>query len=162
MAVQRWVWWVLGTLALLFIVALAGMGACVYFVATHFDARSVSPAQAEAEFAAVRERFKEQEPLLEIRDDGELLVERLEERAGRYSGPLPKSLQILAWDRGEPKRVRITLPLWLLKMKGTMDLKSEGIRLHKLNLNVADIEGAGPALLIDHTEGRSRLLVWTE
>lgn len=162
MAVKRWVWWVLGILALLFVVASAGIGACVWFVTSHFDARSVSPKQAEAEFEAVRTRFKNQKPLLEIREGGRLVVERLQERAGTYQGPLPKSLHVLAWDRDEPNRVRITLPMWLLKMKGNLDLRSEGVGLEKFNVRVDDLERAGPALLIDHTDGRSRLLVWTE
>jgi hypothetical protein len=162
MAVKRWVWWVLGTLGVLFLIAATGIGACVYFVASHFDARDVTPQRAEAEFDAVRARFKDQKPLLEIRGRGQVMVERLEERAASYSGPLPKALHVLAWERGESKRVHITLPLWLLKMKGTMDLNSKEVGLERLNIKVEDLERAGPALLIDHTDGRSRLLVWTE
>jgi hypothetical protein len=162
MAVKRWIWWVVGTLFVLFLVSALGVGACVYLVASHVDARPVTTKQAEAEFDAVRARFKGQAPLLELRHNGQVLVERLEERAGTYRGPLPTSLRILAWERGEPKRVRLTIPIWLLRMKGTMDLHSKEAGLERLNVNVEDIERAGPALLIDHTDGRARLLVWTE
>jgi hypothetical protein len=162
MAVKRWVWWVLGTLGVLFLIAATGIGACVYFVASHFDASDVTPQKAEAEFNAARGRFKDQKPLLEIRGNGRVIVERLEERAGTYTGPLPTSLHVLAWERGESKRVHITLPIWLLKMKGTMDFKSKGVGLERLKVKVEDLERAGPALLIDHADGRSRLLVWTE
>ena len=162
MAIKRWIWWVLGTVAFFCLLAVAGMGACVYFVASHFDARDVTATQAEAEFEAVRARFKDQQPLLEIKRNGQVLVDRLEERAATHKGARPESLRILAWERGESKRVQITLPLWLLRMKGTMDLKSHEVGLEKLNIKVEDLERAGPALLVDHTDGRHRLLVWTQ
>jgi hypothetical protein len=162
MAVKRWVWWVLGTLAFFGFIAMAGMGACVYFVASHFDAKEVTATQADAEFETIRGRFKDQKPLLEIRRNGQVLVDRLEERAATYKGRAPETLRILAWERGEAKRVRITLPMWLLRMKGTMDLRSAEVGLEKLNIRIEDLERAGPSLLVDHTDGRHRLLVWTE
>jgi hypothetical protein len=162
MAVKRWVWWVLGTLAFFGLLATAGIGACVYLVASHFDARAVTATQAEAEFEAVRARFKDQKPLLEIKRNGQVLVDRLEERAATYKGRRPQALRILAWERGESKRVQITLPMWLLRMKGTMDLKSSEVGLEKLNIKIEDLERAGPSLLVDHADGRHRLLVWTE
>jgi hypothetical protein len=162
MAVKRWIWWVLGIMALFGVVTMAGVGACVYFVASHFDAREVTATQAEAEFESVRARFKDQKPLLEIKRNGQVLVDRLEERAATFKGRRPETLRILAWERGEAKRVQITLPMWLLKMKGTMDLRSSEVGLEKLNIKVEDLERAGPSLLVDHTDGRHRLLVWTE
>jgi hypothetical protein len=162
MAVKRWVWWILGTLAFFCLITVAGMGACVYFFASHFDAREVTATQAEAEFEAIRARFKDQKPLLEIKRNGQVLVDRLEERAATYKGRKPEALRILAWERGEAKRVRITLPMWLLRMKGTMDLKSSEVGLEKLNVKIEDLERAGPSLLVDHADGRHRLLVWTE
>lgn len=162
MAVKRWIWWVLGTMAFFGLVATAGIGACVYMVASHFEAREVTATQAEAEFEGVRARFKDQKPLLEIKRNGQVLVDRLEERAATYKGRRPEALRILAWERGESKRVQITLPMWLLRMKGTMDLKSSEVGLEKLNIKIEDLERAGPSLLVDHTDGRHRLLVWTE
>ena len=58
--------------------------------------------------------------------------------------------------------MRITLPMWLLRMKGSMDLKSSEVGLEKLDIKIEDLERAGPSLLVDHTDGRHRLLVWTE
>jgi hypothetical protein len=162
MAVKRWIWWVLGIMALFGFVTMAGVGACVYFVASHFEAREVTANQADAEFEAVRARFKDQKPLLEIKRNGQVLVDRLEERAATYKGRKPESLRILAWERGEAKRVQITLPMWLLRMKGSMDLKSSEVGLEKLDIKIEDLERAGPSLLVDHTDGRHRLLVWTQ
>ncbi len=43
-----------------------------------------------------------------------------------------------------------------------MDLKSSEVGLEKLDIKIEDLERAGPSLLVDHTDGRHRLLVWTE
>jgi hypothetical protein len=160
MAVKRWVWVVGGIFAALILFCVALVGAGFYLVSRHLDAREVTSAQAESEFAAVRARFKDQAPLLEIKHD-KLYAGKLEERAGTYSGPLPTVINVLAWQKGESKRVHLSIPLWLLHMKGKMTLKGEELGLERMELSVDDIERAGPALLIDHTDGRARLLVWT-
>lgn len=162
MAVRRWIWIVVILFGSLFLLAAGGIGACVYFFKQHVDMKEVSQGQAEAEFARVREHFKGQAPLLEIKPDGKVLVTRLEQRAGTYSGPLPTKLHILAWEKGETKRVRMSLPIWMLRMKGDFTLKSDSFDFERARLRVEDLERAGPALLIDHIDGRSRLLVWTD
>jgi len=68
-------------------------------------------------------------------------------------------LNVLAYDRGENKRVHLSIPLWLLHMKGKMKLQGEDMGVERLELSVDDIEKAGPALLIDHADGHARLLV---
>jgi hypothetical protein len=161
MAVKRWVWIVGGIFATLILICVAVVGAGFYLVSRHLEMRAVTPAQAESEFAEVRARFKDQAPLLEIRHE-KVYGSRLEERAGTYVGPLPKTLHVLAWQRGESKRVQLNIPLWLLHMKGKMKLQGEEMGLEHLELSIDDIERAGPALLIDHTDGRARLLVWTD
>lgn len=162
MAVKRWVWIVVILFVCLFLLAAGGIGACVYFFKQHVDMKQVSTGQAEDEFAGVRQRFKGDAPLLEIKPDGKVLVTRLEQRAGTYAGPLPTTLHILAWEKGEPNRVRLSLPMWLLRMKGNFSFKSDSIDIERAHVRVEDLERAGPALLIDHMDGRSRLLVWTE
>ncbi len=160
MAVKRWIWIVGGIFATLIFCCVALVGAGIYMFSRHVDARHVTQAQADSEFAAVRARFKDQEPLLEIKKD-KVYAARLEERAGTYNGPLPTTLNVLAYERGENKRVHLTIPLWLLHMKGKMKLQGEDMGVERLDLSVDDIERAGPALLIDHTDGHARLLVWT-
>jgi hypothetical protein len=160
MAVKRWVWIVGGVFAMLLLVCCAVVGTGIYLFSRHVDARHVTRAQADAEFTAIRQRFKDQAPLLEIRDD-HVYASHLEERAGTYSGPLPTMLNVLAYDRNDSKRVHLSIPLWLLHMKGKMKLQADDMNLERLDLSVDDIERAGPALLIDHTDGHARLLVWT-
>lgn len=162
MAVKRWVWITVGLFGTLFLVAAGGIGACAYFVTRHIDARQVTQKEAEAEFVEVRNRFKGDAPLLDIKPDGKVTVTRLEQRAGTYSGPLPTTLHILAWEKGERNRVRLTLPMWLLRLKGNLNVHGDSIDLERVRVRIEDLERAGPALLIDHADGRSRLLVWTE
>jgi hypothetical protein len=160
MAVRRWIWITGGCLTTLMLFCVVVVGAGFYLFSRHIDARPVTRAQAEKEFAEVRARFKDQAPLLEIKHD-KVYTGRLEERVGTYHGPVPTTINVLAWDRDDAKRVHLTIPLWLLHMKGKMKLHGEDMGLERLDLSVDDIERAGPALLIDHTDGRERLLVWT-
>ena len=163
MAVKRWIWWVLGTLAFFGFLAMAGIGACVYFVASHFDAREVTATQAEAEFEAVRARFKDQQPLLEIKRNGQVLVDRLEERAATYKGRAPgvaahprvgagrseagadHAADVAAADEGHD---------------GPQVLAKSGWRSSTSKSRISS--GPAQSLLVDHTDGRHRLLVWTE
>lgn len=161
MAVKRWVWIVGGIFATLILFCLALVGAGFYIVSHHIDARPVTAAQADSEFARVRAQFKDQAPLLEIKDD-KVYAARLEERVGTYHGPLPTMLNVLAYDKSDAKRVHVSIPLWLLHMKGKMRLQGDDLNIERMDLSVDDIERAGPALLIDHTDGHARLLVWTK
>jgi hypothetical protein len=161
MAVKRWIWIVGGIFATLILICVALVGTGIYLFSRHIDARHVTRVQADAEFDAIRHQFNDAAPLLEIKND-KVLANRLEERAGTYSGPLPTMLNVLAYDRNESKRVHLSIPLWLLHMKGKMKLQGEDMGLERLDLSVDDIERAGPALLIDHTDGHARLLVWTK
>jgi hypothetical protein len=160
MAVRRWLWITGGCLTTIILCCVVVVGAGFYLFSRHIDARPVTRAQAEREFAEVRARFKDQAPLLEIKHD-KVFTGRLEERVGTYHGPQPTTINVLAWDKDDAKRVHLTIPLWLLHMKGKMKLHGEDMGLERLDLSVDDIERAGPALLIDHTDGRARLLVWT-
>jgi hypothetical protein len=160
MAVKRWVWIVGGIFATMLLVCVALVGTGFYLFSRHIDARHVTQAQADKEFATIRAHFHNEEPLLEIKND-KVYSNKLEERAGTYSGPLPTVLNVLAYDRRESKRVHLSIPLWLLHMKGKMKLQGEDMGVERLDLSVEDIERAGPALLVDHTDGHARLLVWT-
>ncbi len=161
MAVKRWVWVVGGIFAALILCCVALVGAGFYLVSRHIDARPVTVAQADSEFAHVRAQFNDQAPLLEIKND-KVFCERLAERVGTYHGPMPTMLNVLAYDRKDAKRVHVSIPLWLLHMKGKMKLQANDLGIERYDLSVDDIERAGPALLIDHTDGHARLLVWTK
>ncbi len=161
MAVKRWVWVVFGVFTFLFVLCIGLAGTGFYFLSRHIETKDVTPAQAAAEFAQVRARFKGEPALIDIRSNG-ISTERLRQRIERYSGPRPTVVHLLAWEEGEKGRVRVTLPMWLLRFKGSFDVRSSDVDLERIRLDVEDIERAGPALLVDQKDGRTRLLMWTE
>jgi hypothetical protein len=163
MAIRRWVWVVFGVMAFLGVGCLGMIGAGAWFLSKHVDVREMPRQAIEREFQDIRGRFKGQEPLLDRRGR-RVSTDRLEERATTYQGPLPTRMCIMAWERGEPRRVRICIPLWLLKFKTgkgiKIDVPEAGVE--RLEIDAEDIERAGPALLVDATEDKERVLVWTE
>jgi hypothetical protein len=163
MALKKWIWIGLALFAFLGVGCLGLVGAGAYFVSRHIDVREVNRDEANAEFAALRARFKGQKPLLEVRR-GSVSMRALEEKSDRYQGPLPTSLCLLAWEEGEDKRARLCIPFWLLKLKTgkglKLDMNEAGIE--RIEVSAEDLERAGPSLLLDRVEGRHRLLMWTE
>jgi hypothetical protein len=162
--VRRWVWVLLAILAFGAVSCAGLVGTGVWFFSHHVDVKHMSRADIEAEFTSQRARFKGQEPLLNSRGDMATLSDRLEARAMAYSGPPPKSLCLLVWERGQPQRVRICLPFWLLKMKSGKGLKLDvnNKDIDRMELSAEEIQRAGPALLLDEEHDRSRVLMWTE
>jgi hypothetical protein len=163
MAVKRWVWVVVALFAFGCVGCLTLVGGAAYFISQHMDVREMKPSEVNAEFTALRARFKDQKPLLEVRH-GSVSMRELEEKSRRYQGPLPTSLCLLAWEEGEDKRARICIPFWLLKLKTGKGLKLDvnDAGIERVEVSAEEIERAGPALLLDRTDGRHRLLMWTE
>jgi hypothetical protein len=164
MATPRWVWIVVGLFAFLAVGCFAMIGTGVYFFRQHVDLKAMSATEASAEINGIRERFKDQRPLIEIESEHEVSTDVLEERANSYKGPLPEHLHILAWEEDERHRVRLTLPFWLLKWKSGHGIKLnlDEVGIERLEVSAEELQRAGPALVVDHTDGRKRLLVWTE
>ena len=160
---RRWVWVVLGIL-LFGMVSCAGLvGGGIWWASRNFSVKEVAKKDVDREFARLRERFKDQKPILETRQGG-IVVDRLEARAAAYTGPPPKNLCLLVWTEEQPEAVQLCLPFWLLKMKSGRGLKFDvphGEQRH-LEVSAEELERAGPALLLDEERARSRLLVWTE
>jgi hypothetical protein len=163
MALKRWIWIGLGLFAFVGVGCLGLVGAGAYFISRQIDVRPVQADEAKAEFATLRARFKDQKPLLELRR-GSVSMRALEEKSSRYQGPLPTSLCLLAWEEGKDKRARICIPFWLLKLKSGKGLKLDmnESKIERIEVSAEDLERAGPSLLLDRTEGRHRLLMWTE
>jgi hypothetical protein len=161
---RRWVWILLGILAFGMVSCAGLVGSGIWFFTRHVEVKQMARGDIEAEFSKLRTRFKGQQPILNSRADIASASDRLEARASAYSGPPPTSLCILVWDRGQPQRVRICLPFWLLKMKSGRGLKLDvhNKDIDRMELSADEIERAGPALLLDEEHDRSRFLMWTE
>jgi hypothetical protein len=161
---KRWMWVVLAIVAFSFVGCFGAMAGVAYVVSRHIDVKHASATDIEDEFATLRRRFKDQKPLLDTRKGVTIASDRLEARASSYSGPLPTSLCILAWEKGDPQRVRVCLPFWLLKLKSGKGLKIDVPEsgLGRVEISAQDLERAGPALLLDRREDRAHLMMWTE
>jgi hypothetical protein len=161
---KRWVWILLGILAFGMVSCAGLVGTGVWFFTHHVEVKKMSRGDIEAEFAKLRARFKGQEPVFTGRGEMAAATDRLAARAMAYSGPPPKSLCLLVWENGQPQRVRICLPFWLLKMKTGRGLKLDvpNKDLDHIDLSAEELERAGPSLLLDEQHERNRVLMWTE
>jgi hypothetical protein len=147
---------------LLALVLLVGAGA--WFFAQHVQV-SESPESAAAEtFAEIRRQFDGQAPLIDTRADGGAVVAELERRRAAYTGPLPASFRVAVWDKREHRLVRLSFPFWMLRFQNeeSLHLDIDGLRLDRLGVTGEDLRLAGPALVLDHEDGSSRVIVWTE
>jgi hypothetical protein len=163
--VKTWVWVVAGVVVvgILGIVAMAAFS--VYFFSQHIDTREVSPGSAAREFDAIKERFADQKPLIELDEDGRL--ERTNpDRGGNENHSRPEQLHVLAFDPDDRRIVQVTIPFWLLRLKlgaNRIDFNGRRMDLDDLKLTVEDLERFGPTLIVDHTTtSGERVLVWSQ
>jgi hypothetical protein len=144
------------------IVAVAGVG--VYFFSQHVESRSASPTVAARDFEAVRERFAQQKPLIELDDRGHYLKSNTDRKAPPNTAP-PDALNVLAFDPGDGRVVKVSIPFWLLRLKprATVDFNGNRMDLEDLKLNVEDLERFGATLIVDHKSASGeRVLVWSQ
>jgi hypothetical protein len=157
-------WAALGGSVLIVMVGAAVVGGTAWLVYQSSSIKSSpsTPERAAEELETVRSRFAGQAPLIAIDDHGQAtIVPRT--RAGDTA---LAALHVLAFDPDERRLKRVTLPFWVLRMSpGSAELKigDDTLRLHGQRVTIADVEKAGPGLLVDHVDGEGqRVLVWTE
>jgi hypothetical protein len=163
--VKTWVWIVLAiaVVGILCVIAMAGVG--VYFFSQHIKTKTTSPAAAARDFEQVTSRFNGLKPLIELDERGHYLRANTDRQAAPNAKP-PDELQVMAFDPGDGRIVRVSIPFWLLRMKThgtTIDFNGNRMDLEDLKLTVEDLEHFGPTLIVDHrsTSGE-RVLVWSQ
>lgn len=144
-------------------VAIVGLGATVWFFVSVFESAHADEVTVAREFDEIRRRFGTARPLLEIRGGNPVLTRKLPQSASTQQ---IQRMRILTWEPREGTVSRITLPWWLLRMKGgSFDLRTdtESGLATTVNVSPDEIERYGPSLLLEHAEpdGR-RVLAWTE
>jgi hypothetical protein len=160
--------WVVAGGVLLLVVALgvaALAGSCVVLIRQQVDVRDGERAETfEQEAADVLARIGDVPPLVEETPTGPRLSPgMLERRKAMADGRVPSALHILVWAPDEEKIVRLSLPLWLLRLAPDgMKIDVDDVDLRDLRLSIADLERAGPGPLLIRNTPRSRVLVWTE
>jgi hypothetical protein len=164
--VKAWVWIVVAVVAIgiLCVIAVAGVG--LYFFSRHVETQALSAADAETRFAEVRQRFETARPLIELDERGDLLRTN-PERQTPDDAPTPTTLYVMAYDEGDSRIVRLSVPFWLLRLQkrghAVVDLGGRRLDLEELKLTVEDLERLGPTLIVDHRDRRgAHVLVWSQ
>ena len=162
--VRTWVWVLVAVvvIGILGIIALAGAG--IYFFSQHIDTKTQSPAGAAREFEQIRARFTGQKPLIELDERGRYLRSHTDRQAAPGS-KTPDALHVMAFDPDDARVVRVEIPFWLLRLKlrGGIDFNGRRMELDDLKLTVEDLEGYGPALVVDHQGAAGeRVVVWSQ
>jgi hypothetical protein len=143
--------------------AVAGFAIFGVMVWRAVDVVDAAPADATAQFEEVRTRFGSQPPLLAFDDQGRLV--RGETTAPTAPAPIGH-LRVLSYRAATGRLARARVAIWFLKLKGPaaqLVLRDTGLDLAALRLTAADLERAGPAIVLDRrSDSGDRLLVWTE
>jgi hypothetical protein len=164
MAMRRWVPIVLGVLAVFVLAIVALAGSCAYMVHKQVQVRvSASAADYEREAASILKRFEGVPALVVEGPSGPRLSSKALAIRHKRGGAI-NNLHILVFSADENKLVRLTLPMWLLRMSpdGRMDINRDEVGLDNIRLSIADLEAAGPGPLFVRKGNDSRVLVWAE
>jgi hypothetical protein len=161
--VKTWVWVVIGLIAvgILGVITMAAAG--LWFLKSHVDIRPTTIAAATEDFQAIRQRFGDQKPLIELDERGKFVHANTDRPAGTKR---PETLHVMAFDPHDEKVFRFELPFWMLRLKsgGTrFDIGRSNVDLARMRITVEDLERYGPILILDQkdTDG-SRVLVWSQ
>jgi hypothetical protein len=164
MAMRRWVPIVLGVVATLVLGMIALAGSCAYLVHKQVQVtQAASASDYDREAAAILARFPGVPPLVVEGESGPELSRKALALRQKRGGAI-SNLHILVFSTHENKLVRLTLPMWLLRMSpdGKMDINSDDVNLENVRLSIEDLEGAGPGPLFQRRADDSRVLVWAE
>ena len=165
--IPTWVSVLIAGVIIVGIMAVAVVGGAAFFIYRHVNTSFTGPQNAATEFAQARSRFAGQKPLIEMRNDDPILHRELVKGTGTQPERI-EALRVLVYDRYAGKLVRVSIPLWLLRMapsKHFSFLSDSGIDMDsdRVNLTLEDLERRGPGLILDQKDRRgSEVLVWTE
>ena len=139
--------------------ALAATGA--YFVFRGMERRAAAEAEAIQAIEAVKARFGQRPPLVEIVDP-----RRADVRINRTvdaGAPRVSTIHVLNWKNETGELMRTEAPLWLLRFS-TLNIASQlGLAPASFRLTVSDIERYGPGIIVDYGAERAvRVLVWVD
>ena len=159
---KTWVWVVIGIAVVCILLVIAMAGASFYYFSRHIEASKVTSPEASREFETVRTRFQGQKALIELDHQGNFLRANTD-REAPAGVRRPESLHIMAYDPDDGGLVKLTVPFWLLRMKGTVDVGGNGMSLEDLKITVEDLERFGPSLVLDQAnDGGDRVLIWSQ
>jgi hypothetical protein len=168
MAKKKWGLIVLGIVIFVVIVCVGAVGIVGFLTYRQMDVHTTTTASPDEEFAKALAPFEGQAPFIDLparRGEGTPVVHR--EQEGKEPIPL-STLHILAWDPGEKKLVRLSLPFWILRLGGNRPIRMNSGQGFldanvRLDVTVEEIERHGPGLILNYTAPRGeRVVVWAQ
>jgi hypothetical protein len=165
MKIPRWAQVLIGAAIVAVFLGIGAIIAVTAWVSQNVVVNSSNGQEADDEFEKVRQRFKGQQPLLEMRDGVPRYVERRAEAPPSAARPLT-TLHILAWDADDEKLATVSVPWWVLRLKsGPIRFSSyaSGFDDGGVRITAEDIEKHGPGIIMDATgRHRERVILWAE
>ena len=162
MKIPRWAQVLIGVAIVAVFLGIGAIIAVTAYFSNNVVVSTSSSGQADEEFEKIRQRFKGQLPLIELKDGNAV---RSNPRTATGSGGLT-TLHILAWDSDEEKLATVNVPWWVLRLKSgpirfssyTTGLDDDGVKL-----TPEDIERGGPGIILEATGRRGeRVLLWAD
>lgn len=158
---RTWVKWTIGGVALVVLV-IAALGATgAYFALRSLDSRVATESDAQREGDAIRARYRNRAPLIEVINPktGDVRVNRIEGR----SAAAVSTIHVLSWKAKEGQLVRTEVPLWLMRFSTLNVLSSLGIAPERFRLTADDVERYGPGIILDYRIPEAdHVLLWVE
>jgi len=138
---------------------LAGTGA--YYVMRHLETKTVSEAASKPDFDAVRARFKDRAPMIEVGNlkAGEVRIQRDPHPGGRRAS----TMHVLTWNQDDSKLLSTDMPLWLMRFSSLNVLSHLGVAPDRFRLTAEDVMRFGPGIVVDYKQpGENPVLIWVE
>jgi hypothetical protein len=167
---KTWISILIAAVIIVGVLALTVVGGTAFFIYRHVNTEFTSERTAQQEFTAMRARFANQQPLIEVRRGDQPVLHKELVPSTRSAGAPLQSLRVLAYDENAGKLVRVRIPFWLLRLmpsRHLLMLNDEGLDVdidtERVRLTLEDLERRGPGLVLDQRDRRgSKVLVWTE
>jgi hypothetical protein len=157
--------WAQITIGVSIVAVFLGIGAIIAVTAwfsQNMVVNTSSARQADDEFDKIRQRFKGQAPLVELKEG---VAVRSNPRSSTESGQLT-TLHILAWDADEEKLAAVNVPWWVVRLKSgpiRFSTYTTGFDDHGVRLTPEDIERGGPGIILEAVGRRGeRVLLWAD
>jgi hypothetical protein len=170
MAAKRtWLWVILGIFGTIVLFVVVLIGGAIYMFRTHVKAEYTASPVAEQEFTRQRERFRGQQPLVEVTEgkndrDDVPTVHRPPSDARRVA---VHTLRVLIYDVNEGRLIHADIPGWVLRLmpEGRSNVYSGdygSFDMRRNRITIEDLERHGLGLVMDQHNRNTRILVWSE
>jgi hypothetical protein len=158
---RTWVKATLGGVALIVLAVIALGATSAYFVFRSMEKRASAEAEAMQAIDAVKARFGQRPPLVEIVDPRSADI--------RINRPVDASptrvdtIHVVSWKREDGELMRMEFPLWLMRFSSVNIASQLGIAPASFRLTVGDVQRYGPGIVVDYaSQGTFRVLVWVD